>query len=143
MDALTRALYTPLRRIAHPQGDVLHALKASDAGFAGFGEAYFTTVHQGVTKGWKRHLRMHMNLVVPVGRVRFHVHDEANGRTECFVLGEDATEYGRLTVPPGLWMAFSGLDAPLNLVLNLASIPHDPLEAVNQPLERFPLGSGA
>lgn len=132
-------LFTPLRRIAHPQGDVLHALKAGDAGFAGFGEAYFTSVHQGATKGWKQHTRMQMNLVVPAGRVRFHVHCERTGRTASFELGPN--NYGRLTVPPGLWMAFSGMDAPLNLVLNLASLPHDPAEAVNLPLERFALAA--
>jgi dTDP-4-dehydrorhamnose 3,5-epimerase len=132
---------TPLKRIANPKGDLLHALKCSDAGYAGFGEAYFTTVHQGVRKGWKQHTRMQMNLVVPVGRVRFHLRDEARGTTTHHDLGEDA--YARLTVPPGQWMAFEGLGAGLNLVLNLASIEHDPGEAMNRPLEDWPLDAAA
>ena len=130
---------TPLKQIFHPQGDVYHAMKASDTGFAGFGEAYFTTVHRGETKGWKLHTRMQMNLIVTVGAVRFYVYDGATGMTTQYVLGSQ--NYARLTVPPGYWMAFSGLDHELNMVCNLASIEHDPAEAVNVPLATYPLES--
>lgn len=140
MDALTRPApltVTPLARIAHPQGDVYHAMKASDDGYAGFGEAYFTTVHHGVTKGWKQHTRMVMNLVVVAGDVTFHLHDASTGETVSHCLG--AQHYARLTVPPGWWMAFTGTAPGLNLVCNLASIAHDPTEAVNVPLATYPL----
>jgi dTDP-4-dehydrorhamnose 3,5-epimerase len=142
MDSVTPAatpLLTPLRQIAHPNGDVYHAMKASDAGFAGFGEAYFTTVHYGAMKGWKQHTKMYMNLIVPVGSVCFYLHDEKTGSTTQYELG--ANNYARLTVPPGFWMAFSGVGAGLNLVCNLASIPHDPAEAINVPIETYPLES--
>ena len=62
---------TPLRQIHHSKGDVFHALKNTESSFSEFGEAYFTTVHAGETKGWKKHTRMRMNLIVPVGSVRF------------------------------------------------------------------------
>lgn len=128
---------TPLKRICHPKGDIYHALKAQEANFTGFGEAYFTTIKSGETKGWKKHLQMTMNLVVPVGMVRFYLHDEETRNTLSFELGEH--NYQRLTVGPGMWMAFRGIGDELNLVLNLASIPHDPEESVNLPLEAFPL----
>lgn len=128
---------TPLKRIFHPKGDVFHVMKASDSGFAGFGEAYFTTVHHGVTKGWKRHERMQMNLVVPIGAICFYLHDETSGKTGRYLL--DAENYARLTVPAGYWMAFEGVGTELNLVCNLASIEHDPEEARNVPLETYPL----
>jgi dTDP-4-dehydrorhamnose 3,5-epimerase len=136
-DALSAPLLTPLKQIFHPKGDVYHALKATDAGYAGFGEAYFTTVIEGETKGWKKHLRMQMNLVVPVGQVCFYVHDENSGVTTSYLLG--AGHYARLTVPPGYWMAFRGMLEGTNLVCNLASIAHDPLEAMNVALETYPL----
>lgn len=128
---------TQLRQIFHPKGDIYHAMKASDKGYAGYGEAYFTTVHQAETKGWKRHTRMQMNLVVPVGSVRFYLHDEVTGKTTAHTLGQE--NYARLTVPPGFWMAFQGMGHGLNLVCNLASIEHDPTEAVNMPLETYSL----
>lgn len=134
-------LVTPLRRIAHPKGDLFHAMKASDPGFAGFGEAYFTSILTGQTKGWKQHREMCLNLVVPMGEVRFHVHNEATGTTTTYLLGE--ANYARLTVPPGLWMAFTGVGPGTNLICNLASIEHRPEEAVGAELERFSLGAAA
>ncbi|MFY7865012.1 dTDP-4-dehydrorhamnose 3,5-epimerase [Roseateles sp.] len=133
-------IVTPLRRIEHPKGCIYHAMKATDAGFAGFGEAYFTTVIQGETKGWKQHTRMQMNLVVPVGEVAFHLRASDEGETIRHVAGD--SRYVRLTVPAGYWVAFTGLGQGLNLVLNLASLAHDPEEAINLPIEAFPLAKG-
>ena len=137
MAAPDAILFTPLRRISLPQGDVRHALKASDTGFAGFGEAYFSAVASGSIKGWKRHRRMVMNLIVPCGAVQFSL--RRDGETCDFVLSADRDEqYGRLTVPPDWWMAFGGVGEGLNLVLNIASIEHDPAEAETCPLETMP-----
>jgi dTDP-4-dehydrorhamnose 3,5-epimerase len=128
-------LINPLKRIYHPKGDLFHAMKKSDPGFFGFGEAYFTTIHQGETKGWKRHNRMYMNLIIPVGMVRFYIHDDRNSSTISYDMGGD--NYARLSVSPGLWMAFHGLSSGLNLILNISSIEHDPEEADNCPLDSF------
>ena len=132
---------TPIRRIPVRNGDVLHALKSTDTTYAGFGEAYFTMIETGAVKGWKRHNRMVMNLVVPMGAVRFVVHDDrqpegAPERFLSFVLSPDAAEtYGRLTVEPGLWMAFQGVGRETSLILNFASTLHDPREADSRAVE--------
>lgn len=132
-------VFTPLRRIPTAGGEVRHALKASEDSFAGFGEAYFSSVDQGAVKGWKRHRRMTLNLVVAYGEVRFLVFDEAGSPVGAFHLSpERAERYGRLTVPPGYWMAFGGVGEGLNLLLNVASIEHDPAEADSRPLESLP-----
>ncbi len=131
-------LHTALRRIATPKGEVRHGLRASDAGFAGFGEAYFTEVRPGQTKGWKRHTRMTMNLVVITGTVRFLLHDgEGQGWTDYVLSAEAVQGYGRLTVPPGWWMAFHGQGGVHNLLMNLASHEHDPAEAESCELGVF------
>lgn len=122
---------TPLARIQTEGGDVLHAMKNTDHGFKGFGEAYFSWVMQSSVKAWKRHLRMTMNLVVPVGSVRFvFMHNEDHSVREV-TIGTDC--YARLTVPPGIWFGFQGLAAPQSLVLNLANIIHDPDEVERLP----------
>ena len=128
---------SPLLRIPHPDGFLAHAMKAVDDGFFGFGEAYFTTVHLGHTKGWKRHQKMVLNLIVAVGDVTFFIHDQDSHRTDYITIGE--SNYSRLTVPPGLCVAFTGVGSNLNLVLNVASIPHDPKESISYPLTMFPL----
>jgi dTDP-4-dehydrorhamnose 3,5-epimerase len=124
---------TPLARIAVPGGDVMHAMKTSDPGYSGFGEAYFSWVEQGAVKAWKRHQRMTLNLVVPLGEVRFVFYSSRRGhffREE--VIGP--SHYARLTVPPGIWFGFQGLAAPISLVLNLANLPHEPEECLHREI---------
>ena len=122
-------LVTPLRRIETIGGDVLHGMKQSDPGYAGFGETYFSWVSIDAVKAWKRHTQMTMNVVVPVGKVRFVfrcVNSEDVEEFRVEEIGED--RYVRLTVPPGIWFGFQGLGTPQSLVMNIASIPHDPNE---------------
>lgn len=119
-------MVTPLRQIPTAGGDVWHGMKALDPGYAGFGEAYFSWVADGAIKAWKRHTRMTMNLVVPIGTVRFAFSDDGVQVARVEEIG--AVRYARLTVPPGLWFGFQGLHAPASMVLNLASIMHDPAE---------------
>jgi len=124
---------TPLKVIHIAEGDVLHAMKVNDPGYVNFGEAYFSTIHAGVIKPWKRHSRMTLNLVVVNGLVRFVVHDDRPdsptlGVTSEYLVGLP-DNYSRLTIPPGLWMSFQGLDVGSSLLLNITDIPHDPAEA--------------
>ena len=122
-------LVTPLRRVETIGGDVLHGMKQSDPGYAGFGEAYFSWVSRDIVKAWKRHTQMKMNVVVPVGKVRFvfrYVNSDDVEEFRVEEIGED--RYVRLTVPPGIWFGFQGLGTPQSLVMNIASIPHDPNE---------------
>ena len=123
---------TPLSRISVAGGDVLHALKVTDLDFSGFGEAYFTTINYGCVKAWKRHTRMTMNLVVPVGMVRFVFLDQGIGESREEIIGTN--RYMRLTVPPGIWFGFQGVGEYDSLVLNLSSIPHDPDEVERLPV---------
>jgi dTDP-4-dehydrorhamnose 3,5-epimerase len=134
---LNDVLYTPLRRIPTLHGEVRHALKASDPGFADFGEVYLSEVFGGQIKGWKRHSRMVMNLVVVNGTVRFILHDGADACRSYVISVTEQDCYGRLTVPACLWMAFQGVGRGSNLLMNVASCEHDPEEAESCPLERF------
>ena len=127
-------ILTPLKQIYHPKGDIFHAMKKSDIGFDGFGEAYFSTINQNDIKGWKKHTKMTLNIVVPVGNIEFVVYDEKTKEFFSTKLSHD--NYQRLTVKSGLWMAFKGLDK-YNMLLNLASIEHDPNEAVNIELNEI------
>jgi len=128
---------TPLKKIHHPRGDVYHALKCNEDSFTQFGEAYFTSVHQNDVKGWKQHTKMVMNLVVPIGEVGFYFYNDEISKGISVEVGP--SNYVRVTVQPGIWMAFKGIGHELNLVLNIASIIHDPTEAVNVNIDTFPL----
>lgn len=134
-------IVTQLKQIYHPKGDVFHAMKCMDPGFAGFGEAYFSSIASGQTKAWKRHSRMTLNLVCIVGKIHFILYDDrvksdSFGKfMEITLSPEKPDSYLRLTVPPGVWMAFVGISSNKSVLLNLANIPHDPEEQVNIPPE--------
>ncbi|MCT7511876.1 WxcM-like domain-containing protein [Aliarcobacter cryaerophilus] len=127
-------ILTSLKQIHHPKGDIFHGMKKSDEGFDGFGEAYFSTINQDDIKGWKKHTKMTLNLVVPVGEIKFVVYDEET--KEFFSVKLSQNNYQRLTVKPNLWMAFQGI-GEYNMLLNLASIEHNPNEAINIDLSEI------
>ena len=73
-------ILTSLGIIEVEGGNVLHAMKQEDNGFNGFGEAYFSTAEHKVIKGWKRHFEMTLNIVVPIGHIRFVLYDDRDVR---------------------------------------------------------------
>jgi dTDP-4-dehydrorhamnose 3,5-epimerase len=121
---------TPLKIIATIGGDVLHAIKSSDSGFMGFGEAYFSMIGHNQVKAWKLHTKMTMNLVVPVGSVDFVFFDSKNFKTVR--AGKDS--YVRITVAPNIWFGFKGVGHENSLILNLANIEHDSIESKRLPI---------
>ena len=129
-----RVVLTPLKRIFNPKGDIYHAMKSSDIGYRGFGEAYFTTINKNEIKGWKKHNRMTLNLVVIVGRVKFVIYDEITRKFSTVILSP--TNYQRLTINPQLYFAFKGLKEN-NIILNIANLQHDPYEVENLDISKI------
>lgn len=134
----------PLKHISVPNGDVFHALKCTDEGFAGFGEAYFTQIESGKAKGWKRHNKMILNLVVVYGKVKFVIYDDrenskTKGQFEVITL-DPSENYQRLTVAPGLWMAFYGVDRTTSMLMDIIPEPHTPAEADKKELSEITFG---
>lgn len=129
---------TNLDIINTPGGDVMHAMKKTDNGFKSFGEAYFTNIQRGAIKGWKRHKKMTLNLVVPIGKIRFVLFDDrllSDKKFQEIIISKD--NYCRLTVPPMIWLAFQGISEGNSLLLNMASIVHNPKEMEKQNIEQI------
>ena len=125
-------LLTPLKTINTDGGNVRHVIKTTDKNFKGFGEAYFSNINSGSIKAWKRHNKMSMNLVVPLGSVKFVFYDDEQSLVLEKEIGEK--NYSLITVPPGIWFGFMGIGSSDSIVLNIANIIHDPEEVsrVNQ-----------
>ena len=118
---------TPLKVINVLGGDVMHGMKRSDSGYIGFGEAYFSMVEPEAIKAWKKHYKMTLNLIVPMGVVRFIIYDDRQnsksfGEFQEIVLSKN--NYYRLTIPPMLWVGFQGLSEKISVLLNIADIEH-------------------
>lgn len=119
-------------------GNVMHGIKCSSEGYAGFGEAYFSQIDEGAVKGWKRHKEMTLNLIVPMGEVRFVLFDERDSSNVQFqevVISKN--NLCRLTVPPMIWMGFQSLSTGGSMLLNIANIEHDINEVDKKNIEEF------
>ncbi len=140
MGKINGIILTPLKRITHPKGDILHGMKKSDHGYAEFGEAYFSSVLYNDIKAWKLHKQMTLNLIVPVGSVKFVMIDKFNNGisfNESFEVTISKDNYQRLTIPPGIWFGFKGIGKDLNLIMNIASIEHDSDEVDRKEIEEI------
>lgn len=131
----------PLKHIIVPKGDIFHALKSTDEGYYGFGEAYFSQIESGEIKGWKRHNRMALNIIVPVGKIKFVIYDdrinsETYGQFQEIILSP-SNNYQRLTLAPGLWMAFQGIDNNTSMLMDIIPEPHDPTEADRKSIDEI------
>ena len=121
-----------------PGGNVMHAMKETSAGYAGFGEVYFSQVDEGDIKAWKRLKSMTLNLIVPVGEIKFVLfddRDESNTRFQEVIISRE--NYCRLTVPPMVWMGFQGLSNDGSMLLNIANIEHDPGEVDRLEIDKM------
>ena len=120
----------PMKHIAVPKGDIFHAIHCTDEGY------------DGMVKGWKRHNRMVLNIVVPVGAVKFVVYDDregskTKGQFEEIILSPK-DNYQRLTVQPGLWMAFAGAGEGTSMLMDIIPEVHDDSEASRVDLSEIP-----
>lgn len=130
-----------LKEIEVDKGNILHALKAKDEGYVGFGEAYFSHIKYGEIKGWKRHNEFVLNIIVPVGEIKFVIYDDRAGSATHQSFFEiklsPSRNYKRITVQPGLWMAFQGLNNPSSLLLDIIPGEHISSEADSIPLDKI------
>jgi dTDP-4-dehydrorhamnose 3,5-epimerase len=121
-----------LTRLAIIEGDggrVMHGLKITDPGFNGFNEAYFSEIGPMKIKAWKRHKKMTLNLIVPIGEIRFVLFDDRLPKENSFQeINLSLKHYYRLTIPPMVWLGFQGRSKASSVLLNVADLQHDPEE---------------
>ncbi|HLQ32139.1 MAG TPA: dTDP-4-dehydrorhamnose 3,5-epimerase family protein [Chloroflexota bacterium] len=123
------AQVVPLERIPDERGTIMHMLKRTDPHFKEFGEIYFSTIYNGVVKGWHKHREMTLNYACVFGRIKLVLYDEREGSAsagQCqeIFLGPD--HYSLAVVPPGVWSGFKGMSEPFAIVANCCTHPHDP-----------------
>ena len=134
--SLDDIIITPLSQFFLDGGNVLHAIKEDDVGYDKLGEVYFSFINYKAVKAWKLHKYMTLNLVVPLGNVRFVFCDpRITGNYRVEDIGEK--NYVRLTVPPNIWFGFQGLGPYPSLVTNIANLKHDPDEVRKREIADF------
>jgi dTDP-4-dehydrorhamnose 3,5-epimerase len=118
-----------LRRIPDERGTIYHMLRSDDPHFVQFGEIYFTSVYEGVVKGWHKHREMTLNYACIFGRIKLALYDDrrdspTRGALNELFLGPD--NHLLAVIPPGIWTGFKGMTSPFALVANCCTHPHDP-----------------
>ena len=122
----------PLKQIADKCGPVLHMLKNDSRLFKQFGEVYFSEIHSGLVKAWKRHKKQSQNLVVPLGKIRLVIYDDrpnsnTHGKIAQYKLGRPE-DYRLIHIPPMLWYGFQGIGDQTSMIANCTDLSHDPEE---------------
>ncbi len=131
---ISGVIIQPLKQIEDERGKVMHMLRKDSELFLGFGEVYFSLIHCGKIKAWKKHHKMTQHFAVPVGKVKIVIYDERKDsptykEIQEVELGEG--NYSLIRIPPLLWYGLQGISPDTSLVANCANLPHDPQEAEN------------
>ena len=118
----------------------MRALNNSELVNNNFGEAYFSSVNYRSIKAWKCHTRMTSNIIVSVGEIRFvlvDINNDSKSGQKFFEIFLSKSNYKRLTIPAGIWFGFQGISKNLNLLLNIADIPHEPDEVRQKKIDEI------
>ena len=136
MSNIKKIKFIKKKIIYHHKGNIMKYIKKSDENYFKFGEVYFSWIKKNKFKGWKFHKKMHMNLTVPVGNVKFTFFDEKSQKKFTFILGEK--KFGVLYVPPKIWFGFTNMSKKRDsLVVNFSNIIHDKNESINKDFKRI------
>ena len=131
----------PLRRIPDERGTIMHMLRVTDPHFQQFGEIYFSTIYQGVIKGWHLHREMTLNYACVFGRIKLVIYDDREGsatRGELMEIFLGPDNYSLVIIPPDVWNGFKGMSDPFALIANCCTHPHDPARSSRMdPFDNF------
>ena len=127
----------PLKQIPDSRGSVLHMLRNDSDLFKQFGEVYFSEIHCGAIKAWKRHKKQTQNLVVPFGKIRLAIYDDRQmSSTHRKIIEYEVgrpEHYRLIHIPPMLWYGFQGIGHQTSLIANCTDQPHNPEETESLP----------
>lgn len=134
MEKLKNIKIIKLKSFKNNKGDVFRAYRKNEEKIGKFGEVYFSWIKKNAIKGWKLHKKMHMNLVVPVGSVRFVFY--YNKKFKDITIGEK--NYCRIYVPNNIFFAFQNISNKKSLVVNYSNIIHqEDKETTNLSLKKL------
>ena len=119
--------------IKHTSGNLIKLFKKKKNENIFFKEAYCTWIKKNKIKGWKKHLKMKMNIFVLYGKVEFFFYDEISKKYKKKIVS--AKSFGQLIVPSKIYFAFKGIDDQ-NLIINFSSIFHSDKEIVNKKIKK-------
>ncbi len=118
----------PLRKIPDERGTIMHGVRKDNI-LNEFGEVYFKKLYFGVVNGWHVHEELILNYICVLGMIKLVLYDmrkdsKTNGQLQEIFMGED--NYCLVHIPPGIANGSKGMTSPYSMMVNVASLPHDP-----------------
>ena len=133
---LNKIKFYKRKTIFNIKGNIIKFIKNNDKTYKKFGEVYLTWIKNSYLKGWKYHKKMHMNLTVPVGKIRFMFYEKKTNKKIIIDLNENNS--GILYVPPKIWFAFQNIDKKKDsLLINFSNIIHSKKETLNKDFQEI------
>ena len=124
---IERVKVVPLKQIPDERRTLMHMRKRTDPHFIELGEIYFTTVHPGVVKGWRKHQRMTLKHACSYGHIKLVLYDhreDSPTRDEIVELFLRPDDYQLVQIPAKVWNSFEGLGQETSILANCATEPH-------------------
>ncbi len=105
------------KKINNIKGNIVKILSSKDKYFKKINEIYFSYVKHKSVKAWKKHNKIHLNLLVLNGKVKFVFYD-GKKKFQSISITENSNK--RIYIPSGVWFGFKGLNKK-NLILSISS----------------------
>ena len=107
-----------LAEVKNPKGNITKILNKKSKSFKKFGEIYLSKINKNSIKAWKKHTKIHINLAVILGKVKFVVYnDYKKNFTQIILSGKKKRIF---YIPAKLWFGFKGLEKK-NTILSISS----------------------
>ena len=119
--------------VKNENGIILKILNSKQSNLKFYKDAYFSFVKFNKIKGWKKHKRMTMTLMVPVGKVKFVFF--IKDKFKSIIISEN--KFLKIIVPPNIWFAFKGISKGKNVVFNLANLKHNDKEILRKEINEI------
>ncbi len=120
-----------LQSFQDERGFVKHGMKFDDVNSFGIREVYFSNVKKGYYKGWKKHQKMILNLIVISGEIIFYL--ASNDFSEFVHFKISHKDSKRLTIMPNQWLAFTSSIEPSSTLINISNIKNKEDIVENKP----------
>ena len=114
-----------LKKIKSSEGSIIKFINKNSKYFLKFGEVYFSTINHNVEKKWRYHYKMHLNIFVLKGKIKFYFYDK-NKKLKNLPKYLTCSEKDPvcLSIPPKIWFKFKGIGKEENMLVNFSNIVH-------------------
>ena len=109
-----------LQTFQDERGFVKHGMRCDDVNSYGIREVYFSNVKNGYYKGWKKHQKMILNIIVISGEMIFYLAN--NDFSEFIDFSLSHKDQKRLTIMPNQWVAFTSAINTSSTLINISNL---------------------